>query len=346
MISLKDRQPAAEGRQRYVFIHTTDPDLIIKIIRPDAIGRAWGKWYKIRRSYGQYLSYMREIGEYVTTHAREGSSPRFVQKVRGLVETDMGLGLVLEAVRGKDGALAPSLRAMLRDGTFDHTAGQALETFFAELMASDVIAADLNGGNLVYAYDEGQGHRFVMIDGLGQHNLIPLKRISRALNLKGKTRRIAKLRRQVAAAMATDAPVRVPVPRSRVIRFRLPVLASCAAALALSAFVLLPVEKPAATTGGWTATAPSPGISHPADDSGNLWAVNPGWPPFGPTADHNSTSVWQTTPSDGRRIRLAPSLEPLWPLIERGSSILTNPFPNPDEGDVITSLEYLEPIIQ
>ncbi len=343
MISLKNRQPVAEGRQRYVFIHTADPDLIIKIIRPDAVGRAWGRWYKIRRSYGQYLSYMREIGEYVATHAREGSSPRFLQKVRGLVETDMGLGLVLEAVRGKDGALAPSLRSMLRNGTFDSTAGQALETFFAELMASDVIAADLNGGNLVYAYDEGEGHRFVMIDGLGQHNLIPLKRVSRMLNLKGKIRRIAKLRRQVAAA---EAPVRPAAPRTRVIRFRKPVLASCAAALALSAFILLPTGPSSPATGGLTANAPSHGNLHPKDDGMDLWPDSWDWSPFGSTADHAPTSSWQLARTDGQRIRLAPSLEPLWPIIERGSSILINPLPNPDEDDVITSLEYLEPVIQ
>jgi hypothetical protein len=345
MISLKDRQPAAEGRQRYVFIHTTDPDLVIKIIRPDAIGRAWGKWYKLRRSYGQYLSYMREIGEYVTTHAREGGSPRFVQKVRGLVETDMGLGLVLDAVRGKDGALAPSLRSMLREGTFDQAAAQALETFFTELTASDVIASDLNGGNIVYAYDEGEGHRFVMIDGLGQHNLIPLKRVSRVLNVKGKVRRIAKLRRQIAAAQTAEAPVHLPVRPRRVVRFRHALLTSCAAAVTLSAFMFLLVEKSAPVTGGLPKPS-SQGNQHPGGISKEFRLIDLGKPSFGPTADHVSPAGWQLFPNESQRIRLAPSLQPLWPFIEQGASILTNPYPGNGEDDMITTMEYLEPVIQ
>lgn len=228
MIILKNTEPVAEGRQRYVFNHPGDPDLLIKVIRPDAISRAWGEWYKCRRSSRQYLSYMREIGEYVTSHARDGANPSFAQQIVGFAETDMGLGLVLRAVRGKNGELAPSLRSMLANDTFDPAAREALELFFHDLLASHIIAADLHSGNLVYAYDQERGHHFVMIDGLGQHNLIPIKRFSSALNRRGNKRRIEKLRQQITKAGRPSKPSRF----SRRTRKRLRNAALAIAALA------------------------------------------------------------------------------------------------------------------
>jgi len=196
-IKLKDTQPIAQGRMRYVYPHPGDPDLVIKIIRPDVIDQRWGsgqKWYKARRRFGQYISYMREIAEYVAAHARYGRNPLFAQQVVGLAETDLGLGLVLKAVRGKDGGLAPSVTTMLVNGTFDAAAEKALEKFIQELLESDIIVADLHGGNMVYAYDEERGHHFVMIDGLGQSNILPFKSVFRSFNRRSKLRHIARLR--------------------------------------------------------------------------------------------------------------------------------------------------------
>lgn len=216
MLRLSQHEPVARGRLRNVYLHPDDRGLLVKVIRADAVARPWGKWYKFRRRFRQYLCYMREIGEYVAVHARQGGNPPFLQEVKGFVETDMGLGLVVKAVYGEDGALAPSVRSMLRDGIFDDAAERALQSFFRDLLASDVIASDLNGGNVVYAYDRELGHHFVMIDGLGQPNLIPLKCFSRTINRRGKLRRIGKLSRQVAEARAPGGGAAVPE------RFRLP----------------------------------------------------------------------------------------------------------------------------
>lgn len=360
MLTLKQSQPVAEGRQRYVYIHPENPDLVIKVIRPDAISRAWDRWYKIRRSHGQYLSYMREIGEYVATHAREGSSPPFLQRIEGLVETDMGLGLVLQAVRGEDGSLAPSLRAMLKDGTFDREAKAALEEFFRDLMASDVIAADLNGGNVVYASLPDGARRFVMIDGLGQHNLIPVKRLSRTLNLRGKVRRVSKLRRQIAAAHGwQDHSQRPPKRRTR---FRTTLVTAGAAALAFFSFVLIPRENtvvsaelktaPHETGAELTATPDTQETSGTTSDKGlnDFWQKDTRREPINPFfAQLESATAGTGTISDKtKEIRLAPWLQLVRPSWDSVNPTLINPYSNDPDGedDMITSLEYAEPIIQ
>ncbi|MBX3742166.1 MAG: hypothetical protein KF712_14330 [Akkermansiaceae bacterium] len=341
MILLSDRQPVAQGKQRFVFTHPDHSDLIIKVIRPDSVDRAWGKWYKMRRCYGQYLSYMREIGEYVATHAREGSSPPFVQRIKGLVDTDMGLGLVLDAVRGENGDLAPSLRAMLADGTFDRAAEHALEEFFRDLMASDVIAADLNGGNVVYAQDGEKGSRFVMIDGLGQHNLIPLKRFSRTMNRRGKLRRIGKLRRQIAAARGQHTPSR-RISR-RVAKSRSLLLAAGAALVALMATLSFP-PKPAGLSEAEN------GKSSPGSPVSWDWQGGFGLESSDLLSSQQAPAVisGKMIPDREPAIRLAPWLQLVRPSLDSNGPMLINPYAGDEDGefDVITSIDDQNPIIQ
>lgn len=210
LLHLKDQQPVAQGRMRLVYEYPGDPARLIKVIRPDAIDERWGtgqKWYKARRRYRQYISYMREIGEYVAMWARYGRALPFVQKTVGLIETDMGLGLVLEAVRDREGCLAPSLSTLISRRQFDAEAEGALETFIDEVMKSDVVVADLHPGNIVYSFTEGIGHHFVMIDGLGLSTIIPFKIISQSLNRRSKLRHIERMRKRI-SNQKRDAEIR------------------------------------------------------------------------------------------------------------------------------------------
>src|SRR5690606_15701088 len=77
-----------------------------------------------------------------------------------------------------------------------------------ELLASPVILADLHAFHLVYAWSRERGDHFVLIDGVGRKNLIPLNQLSRLVHRHTKRRRIARLRRAVERLVAkagTDA---------------------------------------------------------------------------------------------------------------------------------------------
>lgn len=198
---IKSLEPIAAGKFRLVYEHPDDRNLLIKVIRPEMIEKRWGSgtpWYKRQRRMGHYALFMREIKEFLATCSDAGKAPSFAQKITGLIETDLGLGLIMEAARDREGNLAPPLKKLLVGRRFDEEARAALDHFFGELLRSNIVVADMHSGNLVYAYNEAEGNHFVLIDGIGASTLIPLKEWSRRANLASKRSKIAKLRRSVA----------------------------------------------------------------------------------------------------------------------------------------------------
>lgn len=189
IIQLKDRKPLTHGRSRLVFEHPDDSDLLVKVIRPEVVEDRFGsntKWYKKRRRFGKFISYIREIQEFLAVSESRADSAPFLQRIVGFTRTDIGLGLVLEAIRWTDGSLAPNLAQLIRNDHFDARAQQALKTFLDEILNSAVIISDLNLGNIVYTYCEKRGYYFVMIDGIGNNSILPLKSFSRRINRRSK----------------------------------------------------------------------------------------------------------------------------------------------------------------
>jgi hypothetical protein len=108
----------------------------------------------------------------------------------GLVETDLGLGLVSEKVVGMDGVLASTLAAVYqKERGFSPALEAVLEKFLDGLLESNVIVGDMHAWNIVYGADSRGGPRLVMIDGVGGKHAIPLSSMSRAVN-RYRTRRL------------------------------------------------------------------------------------------------------------------------------------------------------------
>jgi len=202
VLKLKETKPITNGAVRWVFAHPHDPDLIVKVIREKAIKGRYGgntKWYKMKRRYGFYITYMREIQEFLAVHVKNNTYPPFLQRIVGFAQTDMGLGLVIEAVKDKSGKnLAPTLLKLIHSGQYDKTAERALETFFSNLLQCDqVVITDLNPANIVYTYNEELGHYFSLIDGIGNNSPIPFKTIFKGLNRRAKLKRFKTLREKI-----------------------------------------------------------------------------------------------------------------------------------------------------
>jgi hypothetical protein len=121
---------------------------------------------------------------------------------------------VSRAVRDRDGILAPTLRKLLEAGRFDDKARRHLDEFFDWLLRSVVIIGDLNAGNLVYGYDPANGDHFVVIDGIGDKNIIPLSSMSLRLNRMSKERRIRRINEEIARTAPTLAVSAALNPRS------------------------------------------------------------------------------------------------------------------------------------
>jgi len=176
---------------RLVFRHPHDRSLLIKVIRPEVIAKRWGEdrqWYKMRRRYGHYVSYVRECEEYIAGCAGHDGPLPFAQKIVGFVTTDLGLGLVMEAVLGEDGQLAPTLASLVKGREIGPQLRSEIDSFLDDLIASSLIVADLNPTNIVRGTAPGGGHRFVVIDGLGLSTVLPFKLIP-AINRASKRKR-------------------------------------------------------------------------------------------------------------------------------------------------------------
>jgi hypothetical protein len=198
MLALTSLTPIATGRLRFVFRHPAQPHLLVKIIRRDvADERQSRRWYKRLARTGPYSVYLREIREYLAARARHPDAAVPLVGIVGLVETDLGLGLVQEAVLGDDGALAPTLRDLvLRDG-LTPAIESALAAFVEALLRHDVIVGDMHPGNIVYGFDAHGGSRFVLVDGFGEKNVLPYCSWSPWLNARHTRQRYAVLRRKL-----------------------------------------------------------------------------------------------------------------------------------------------------
>jgi hypothetical protein len=211
IIELGNAVPVASGSTRDVYVHPDDDGLLIKVVPPAVIEKRYGRdrpWYKTPRRYRHFMSYLREVREQIPLRAQGGAHPASVQRIVGFAETDLGLGLVVAAAKDRHGQLAPTLERLIAEGRFDAAARADLMACLDELMALPIVVADLHFRNLVYAWSEAHGDHFVLIDGIGCKNLVPLNRLSPLLNRYTKRQRIeyllSKVDRAIARAAADD----------------------------------------------------------------------------------------------------------------------------------------------
>ena len=201
ILQLSSANALATGRLRHVFDDPRDPDLLVKVVRIDSVERRWGasaSWYKRLPRARQYTGFVRELKEYIVAQARNPDHPVPIARMVGLVDTNLGLGLVTEKVRSPDGGMAPTLAARYeREGGFSDAIERDLALFLDGLLACNVIVGDLHAGNIAYGSDSRGGPRFVLIDGFGEKHAVPFTSMSRRLNARNTRKLYARMREQL-----------------------------------------------------------------------------------------------------------------------------------------------------
>lgn len=208
-LRLSDAVPIASGQVRRIFEHPHDARLLIKILRPDSIERRWKgamRAYKRLARALHYSGHVRELKEYITACARHPGRPAPIARTIGVVETDLGLGLVAEKVVGPDSTLAPTLATRyVSEGGFSAALEHDLARLLEDLLACNVIVGDMHAWNIVYGSDSRGGPRFVLIDGFGEKLAIPLTSMSRRFNAHNTRRLYRRMREQLAQLVPLDA---------------------------------------------------------------------------------------------------------------------------------------------
>ena len=150
-------EPIARGKERSCYLDPRDPGRIIKISTGDEDTQS-------RREIVFYQDLMKRR-DFDYSHL-----PRFF----GVIETNLGRGLVLELICDADGEVSRSLQWYLENGISLAEAESLLHDLKKYLLDNLVIFNhDLFSGNLLLQKPADAEPRLVMIDGLGDVVSIP-----------------------------------------------------------------------------------------------------------------------------------------------------------------------------
>jgi hypothetical protein len=198
--SLRDTLPIAKGAEREVYQVEGAPSVLVKV-RKDVGENAnpkkkRTKWItRLKRKVLPAPSrQLQEIAYYSQLKLKDPTMQRHapVANIFGFVDTDLGLGLVCEAIRQKNGQLGQTLEQLAKSSENLAPVLEALNRFVVEAYAWNIIVYDLNAKNLVLDTTETQ--RFVLVDGLGYRGYIPYKTYMHRVNIRSLDRRFAALK--------------------------------------------------------------------------------------------------------------------------------------------------------
>lgn len=192
-LALSQLKPFAAGGNRWCYVHPQYGDRCVKVRRPDFTLEA------LRRSKGfpKNLKPLSSFDDNLEEHqvmqelAKQFGEPTFhlVSRCYGFEDTDMGRGLTSELIRDDSGPISHTLKQYLWDHDYTDDCRQAVQRFCEQWIALGIPSRDLLLHNIVVQRDaKGAIKRLVVIDGLGNPNLLPMWMLPGAL-LRAKARR-------------------------------------------------------------------------------------------------------------------------------------------------------------
>ncbi len=204
MISLKGRTAISRGGRRAIYEHPDDPARLIKIVHRELMARP----RKPFRPGGE--KHMQR--EYIETERlrRLGALPPWLAAVEALVETDIGPGIVVPAIRERDGRLAPMLME-LAGRLHEPAYSRALQAFASAALESRLIIIDLSPANVVARTLPDGEVSLHLVDGYGSPTLLPIRAWSPRLNRLKNRKRIRDMIRKLQGmnpAIAMPAAIR------------------------------------------------------------------------------------------------------------------------------------------
>ncbi|MEM1237679.1 MAG: YrbL family protein [Pseudomonadota bacterium] len=205
-IVLSGKERLASGKVRSVYIHPDDPDKVLKVLHPNEEG-ATGMKGLMRRiapfTRYRHLQRENEVSFRASIMAYEKGEPSPVVAQYGVAYTDLGLATICECVRLPGETLGRTLDAIARAGELPGHLDE-LNDFARRLFAWGIRANDLHPNNIVFGERDGL-RQFVMIDGLGDSHVIPLRSMSDAFNARSLNKRMERSAKQIGATWnATD----------------------------------------------------------------------------------------------------------------------------------------------
>jgi hypothetical protein len=175
----------------------------VKVLRPDRTGAA----RKLeRKDFKRYLparfldDQLKEIKAYRELLGdASGALWRHVPRYHGTVDTDMGIGIVTQLMRNSDGSWPRNLEQLLPEG-MDPALEAGIDEFVAAVRDLRILSRNLLPHNII-AVREGDRYRVMLVDGIGNSELIPVSSHWGFFADRKTARKIARLRERCQALL-------------------------------------------------------------------------------------------------------------------------------------------------
>lgn len=180
----------ARGMQREVYLHPTDPNKLVKVLRPLPETRSRSRFgnfaekhfptARLRHIRKEYIEYMRLMLANQDPAFRPPMTHMF-----GFANTQLGLGCVTERVTSEQGDLGKTLRALVKEDALCRRHLDLLNNTIGRLYQLDIRASDLTAKNLVFGQRNGGPQECVLVDGFGDIHAIPVRSMAKWANHLG-----------------------------------------------------------------------------------------------------------------------------------------------------------------
>ena len=191
---LKHAAPFGEGTWVLCYIHPDNPDLCLKVQKPESMHDRNLRARLIARLH-YHTENAKNAGAYRQKAVRHGGARiwEHLPRIHGWQKTDMGLGLVTDYYSTPDGHPAPTLRDVLQRDGMTRELNKAIADFTDYLRETQMLTRPINPCNLVYARDG----RLKLIDDIGGHS-VRLADLHKAIGQRRIRRNIRDLHQRIA----------------------------------------------------------------------------------------------------------------------------------------------------
>jgi len=175
MLNLNGLTPFAQGSNRFCFIHPADPNICLKVIRPENIELRFNRQPALKKCLGKKRlnDNRQEMAAYrqsaITSLIAAGETHqawRHLPELFGSVVTSMGPANASELIRCADGTIAPTLENLLKKDGYTPILEAAVDRFVLWLKTHGILTRNLLPHNLVLSDRSGTAELF-LVDGLG-----------------------------------------------------------------------------------------------------------------------------------------------------------------------------------
>ncbi|MEM6543819.1 MAG: YrbL family protein [Pseudomonadota bacterium] len=207
MLKLVHTKPLFVGGTRYCFQHPHHANRCIKVLRPDRTGEARKQR---RKDFKRFLpprfldDQRKEINAYeeLMLNASEDLW-RHVPRYHGTEDTDMGLGIVTQLLRNHDEQWPSNLRDLFLAPP-ETKLLRGIDEFLTAVRDLRILSRDLLAHNII-AVDEGERYRVMLVDGIGNAELLPLSSWSDFFAQQKVRRKISRFERRYAQHLLVNS---------------------------------------------------------------------------------------------------------------------------------------------